>query len=257
MGYTNETTHYSIPLPVGSDLTTPMDYNQSFEAVDTALFTAAGSATTALNNAATALSTAQATAGDLTTLTGRVADDEANISTNTTAITGLGNQIGDVKQDLSDAICADMEATATAAHAHAVGDMFWYNNTLYRTTVDIGVGDTIVPNTNCVTTTVEAEISDVDITPTNVKTGVAIQAVKRNGNVVHIAFTVTTDYVGGGENDVLFNIPANDAPSYTLTISNTVTNGTTMTVNLISTGAVVNRWGGELPTIEYNITYII
>ena len=44
MSYTNETTHYGIPLPLGSDLTTPMDYNESMQAVDTALFGAVSDA---------------------------------------------------------------------------------------------------------------------------------------------------------------------------------------------------------------------
>ena len=87
----------------------------------------------------------------------------------------------------------------------------------------------------------ENATTDIDITPTNVKTGVNIQAVKRNGNLVHIAFNITSDYVPGGENDVLFNIPAGDTPSYSLTISNTVVTGATMTINLLNTGAVVNE----------------
>ena len=54
MSYTNETTHFGIPLPLGSDLTTPMDYNEAFEAVDGALFGAQGDASTANENAAAA-----------------------------------------------------------------------------------------------------------------------------------------------------------------------------------------------------------
>lgn len=59
MSYTNETVHYGIPLPIGSDLTTPMDYNEAAEAIDNAVFTAESNSSTAAGQAADAVSAAQ------------------------------------------------------------------------------------------------------------------------------------------------------------------------------------------------------
>ena len=157
MSFTNETTHHGIPLPLGTDLTTPMDYNESMQAIDTAVFGAVGDAATATQDAADAKSIAQGAAGDVVTLTGQLADDEATIAAHGLAITGLQNGVADVRADLTDAIEAVKEPTATATYAHAVNDLFWYNDTLYRTTSTISVGDTIVPDTNCTTTTVATE----------------------------------------------------------------------------------------------------
>lgn len=79
MAYTNETTHFSIPLPLGSDLTTPMDYNTAAAAVDAALFEAQTNASQAATDASNAVDTANQAAsdvgdlgGDLNRLTGRV-----------------------------------------------------------------------------------------------------------------------------------------------------------------------------------------
>ena len=58
MASTNFTTHYSIPLPLGTDLTTPMDYNEAAEAVDTALFGAVTDAGNASEAASAAVNTA-------------------------------------------------------------------------------------------------------------------------------------------------------------------------------------------------------
>ena len=50
------------------------------------------------------------------------------------------------------------EASATSAHAYAVGEHFIYNDTLYRATAAIAIGDTITPDTNCVATNVMTEV---------------------------------------------------------------------------------------------------
>ena len=67
---------------------------------------------------------------------------------------------------------SSVEATTTSAHAYAVGDYFIYNDTLYRTTAAISIGDTITPGTNCTAVTVASELegklsqSDVVSSPT-------------------------------------------------------------------------------------------
>lgn len=160
MSYTNETTHYGIPKPLGTDLTTPMDYNEAADAIDTAVWGATQDAATAVSDAASAVSTAEGAASDVSALGTRVTTLEGTVTTQGTAITGLASDIADVRADVTDNICAVKEATATATYAHAKGTFFYYNDILYRTAVAIGIGDTIVPNTNCEAVTVATILDD-------------------------------------------------------------------------------------------------
>ena len=162
MGYTNETTHYGIPLPTGSDLTTPMDYNEAMQDVDTALFAAKSDSDTALSKAEDLEVALGQTNDDLTALAGRVTTAEGTISDQGLALTSLGNKVDDNYTDVTDAICAYKEATATASRNYSVGDYFWYNDVLYRATTSIGSGTTIVPDTNCTTTNVTTELLGED-----------------------------------------------------------------------------------------------
>ena len=59
------------------------------------------------------------------------------------------------------AFIADVEASSTAASAHAVGDYFWKGGKLYRTTQAIAIGDTITAGTNCVLVNVGDELTDL------------------------------------------------------------------------------------------------
>lgn len=159
MSYTNETTHFGIPLPLGSDLTTPMDYNEAFEAVDGALFGAQGDAATANENAANAVETANATSEALDTLSSTVGGHTSQIAALGARMTNAENNIDDVRSDLEDMITAFNEPTATSTHAYAIDDYFIYNDVLYKATAAIAIGDTIVPNTNCSATNVMTEVS--------------------------------------------------------------------------------------------------
>lgn len=161
MGYSAETTHFGIPLPTGSDLTTPMDYNESAQAVDTALFKSQASSDTALQKA-TAVETGLAdTNTEVTAVKGRVTTLEQTSQTQGTAITALGNKVDDVKADALDMICAVDEGTAQIATvAVNKGDYFRYNDVLYMATDNIAIGDTIVPNTNCRATNVSTELQN-------------------------------------------------------------------------------------------------
>ena len=49
----------------------------------------------------------------------------------------------------------------TAAAAHAVGTYLTYNNTLYKVTTAIAIGDTLTPGTNISSTTVGEEIEQI------------------------------------------------------------------------------------------------
>lgn len=55
------------------------------------------------------------------------------------------------------------ESTSTATHAYSIGDYFICNDTLYRATAAIAVGDTITPGTNCAATTAMAELEAQEI----------------------------------------------------------------------------------------------
>jgi hypothetical protein len=202
--YTNETTHFGIPLPLGSDLTTPMDYNTAAEAVDTALFEAQGDAATANENAAAAVETANATSEALYTLSGTVGGHTSQISALGARMTNAENEIDDVRSDLEDMIVAYNEPTATSTHAYSAGDYFIYNDILYNATDSIAIGATIVPNTNCEATNVMTELKSAlsdkqdTITPSAVNVTWA-PTLSVSGNIVKygdvvdfsVAFTVT------------------------------------------------------------------
>ena len=162
MGSTNFTTHYSIPLPLGTDLTTPMDYNEAAEAVDTALFGAVTDAGNASDAAAAAVSTANAASEAVDTVSADLVQEKAKIVALQTRMTNAENEIDDVRADGQDAICAYNEPTATSTHAYAIGDYFFYNNTLYQATAAIAIGATITPNTNCETTNITSELIQIN-----------------------------------------------------------------------------------------------
>ena len=178
MASTNFTTHYSIPLPLGTDLTTPMDYNEAAEAVDTALFGAVTDAGNASIAAGNAVNTANAAAEEVDTLGSDLSQEKAKIIALQTRVTNAENEIDDVRADASDMITAYNEPTATSTHAYAIGDFFIYNNTLYKATAAIAIGATIVPDTNCETTNVSTELiaiksafsNYVEVTGNGVKT---------------------------------------------------------------------------------------
>lgn len=159
MSYTNETTHYGIPLPLGTDLTTPMDYNASMQALDTAVFGAVTDASAGVQKANAVEEALGTTNDNLSALTGRVTSAEGTITTQGNAITQLQLDVADTKADALDMICAVDEGTAQVASvAVQTGKYFRYNDVLYMATADIAIGDTIVPNTNCRATNVAEEL---------------------------------------------------------------------------------------------------
>lgn len=158
MASTNFTTHYEIPLPLGTDLTTPMDYNTSMEAVDTALFGAVTDADQAAELAGQANDTANTAASAVEDVSADLTLEKAKIVALQTRMTNAENEIDDVRSDVQDSICAYNEPTATSTHHYNVGDFFFYNDTLYVATAEININDTITPNTNCDTTTITAEL---------------------------------------------------------------------------------------------------
>lgn len=159
MGSTNFTEHYDIPLPLGSDKTTPMDYNQSMTAVDTALFTAVGNSQSAVQSVTALAGTVTDLGEDVTALAGRVTQAESTIGTQGQAIQSNANRIEEVEDDALDMVTAVDEGTAQVASVAVNKDKYFrYNNVLYMATQNISVGDTIVPNSNCRATNVGTEL---------------------------------------------------------------------------------------------------
>ncbi|MBP3887246.1 MAG: hypothetical protein J6F30_06290 [Cellulosilyticum sp.] len=163
MAYTNETTHYSIPLPLGSDLTTPMDYNESMQDVDTALFEAKTDSGSALQKANQLQQDLATTNDNVTAVAGRVTTLEGTSVTQGQAILQNTQDIADVRTDALDMIVAKDEGTAQVATvAIAEGEYFRYNDVLYIATENIAIGDSIIPNENCKATNVGTELSQLN-----------------------------------------------------------------------------------------------
>ena len=158
MSYTTGTTHYNLPQTVGSDKRDWTDTNEAFSDVDAALWEAHQGATQAALDIASINS-------EIQTITGKQADDEADIatisgkvSTLETTVANHTTEIGDVRRDLQDNIESLREDTATSTHAYEIGDYFYYNDVLFKATAQIAIGATIVPNTNCTGVTVMDEL---------------------------------------------------------------------------------------------------
>ena len=214
MSYARGTEHYNLPQTVGTDKRDWFDTNKPFEDIDADLYSAKQTADSAASDIASLTTRVGTVEGDISALSTRVGTAEGNISALQGSVTGLGNDLADVKADLRDAICSVVEPDATADYAHAVDSYFWYNDTLYITTVAIAVGDTIVPNTNCNTTNITSEIvktlnniGDLSQLTTNNKNS-AVEAINEintiTRTVLHAPTTaepytiVKTDYVAEG-----------------------------------------------------------
>lgn len=162
MSYATGTTHYNLPLTVGTDKRDWADTNQAFSDLDAAVYGAVSdvaTAGTAIEGLETRMTTAE---GNISDNTADITSLDTRMTTAEGAITSLSSRVDDVGNDLGDMICAYNEATATSTHAYAIGDYFRYNNVLYRATQQIAIGDTIVPDTNCTTTNVTTEIQSIE-----------------------------------------------------------------------------------------------
>lgn len=80
----------------------------------------------------------------------------------------------------SNAMIATIEEDNTSDYAYAVGDIFVYNNKLYKATSAIAVNDYILPNTNCVQTTISSALDTKEDKPDLI-----------------VTYTVTLDFMTG------------------------------------------------------------
>lgn len=161
MSYTNQTTHFHIPLPTENDLVNILDWNSSSEAIDAALHDASEAASTAATDIVGIKATIIELQGadvqfqqDLNETNGRVATLEQNATKDEQDI-----------QDIADMITDKEVAQAQSDVPVSEGEWFRYNGVLYVATTAIAIGDTIIPNTNCRATNIEDEMSS---TPTPV-----------------------------------------------------------------------------------------
>ena len=158
MSYEHGTPHFNLPQTVGSDTRDWFDTNEAFADIDAAIYSASQTAETAAQDLDGVKSDVQGLKDADIAMTGRVDGIEGRVGASEQAITRLQQDVADVDTDLKDSICAIEEASATAAYQHLVGEFFWYNDTLYKTTANIAVGQQIVPDTNCSTTNITTEL---------------------------------------------------------------------------------------------------
>lgn len=171
MSYTNETTHYGIPKPLGTDLTVPMDYNEAADAIDQALFDATTNATeavTAANNAVEAAAEAVEDVGDLGTevnkLKGRTSALEATEIIQNNKIDNLENQ-GITKFD-----SAGVADPYVNGLTYSVGDIVTYNGQRYKCTTAVVAAEPFDAD-KWSAEDVETVLNDIksDLKPTNYK----------------------------------------------------------------------------------------
>lgn len=208
MSYTTGTTNYDLPQYVGTDTPSWTDTNEGFASLDSAVGGAVSTLGT-VGDRVTALETTVNGEGGVTATITEIQGDittlEGTVSGHTTSITNLGTEVDDVRSDCEDMITANEETTATASTGYAVGDYFRYNDVLYKCTVAISEGDTIVPNTNCTATNVMTEITSggvdaSDVTYDNTDSGLTATDVQDaidevNGNLDNKAGNLLVEIV--------------------------------------------------------------
>lgn len=155
MSYTNQTTHFGIPLPVQNDLVNLLDWNPSSEAIDAALYGAQQAAETA----STDIVGIKATIVQLQNADVQFQSDLNAIDGRVTSLEQTSGGLEDDIEDVADMITAREVPTAQSDQRLLVGEWFRYNGVLYVCTVQIEIGDTIIPNVNCRATNIESEMS--------------------------------------------------------------------------------------------------
>jgi hypothetical protein len=160
--YTQGTQNFNLPLYQGTDKPAWTDTNEGYAAIDEAT----GNAVATVEGLDIRVATVESEISDPTTgidaQLATVKEDVSTLSGDVGAlsgtVSGLQSQIEDVRADCEDMITSNHEATATASKRYEVGNYFIYNDVLYKCTVQINQGDTIVPNTNCEATNVMTEM---------------------------------------------------------------------------------------------------
>lgn len=144
MAYSNQTSNYGLPLPLGSDKSTWLDNNTAFQAIDTAL-----------KGAVDGVAALSGTTGGISE-----------------ALTGLTNRVDGIDTDITQLKNADgtivgnfgpVETGQVSAHEYVAGDMFVWLNVIRKATVAIHVGDQFVNGTNCVIVSLDEIIGNLNV----------------------------------------------------------------------------------------------
>ena len=160
MSYVNGTTHYNLPQTVGSDKRDWSDTNKAFADIDSAIYSAVQGSEGAANRITEAEKNIQTVTEKAATNGTDIAGLKVRMTNAENANTLNDAKIQDVRNDAEDLVSANREATATASKGYGVGEYFIYNDVLYRVTVEIRAGGTIIPNTNCVATNLGHELAN-------------------------------------------------------------------------------------------------
>lgn len=215
MSYEQGTTHYNLPQTLGDDKRDWFDTNKPFADVDAALYSAYEGVQTLTKDLSTVKADLVSAEKDIDDIQAHDTTVDVKVSALETLTSQHSVEIEDVRTDAEDMVCAVEETSATAKYAHEVGGFFRYNDTLYITTVKIGVGDTIVPNVNCKTTDVVTQLPSLEYlgsvsVGSNDHFAYKDGSSYRYGNVVMISFGLTiTASVNKG---VAYDIQLEDVP---------------------------------------------
>lgn len=122
MSYSNQTTHYGLPLPTASDRSVWTDNNTAFEAIDGAIYTASQNATGA----------SEAVSAMATTVTGHTASistlnaDVATLSTSVTGIEGDLDTAESAIETMGASIATINNTLALCERKYVAGDSITY-----------------------------------------------------------------------------------------------------------------------------------
>lgn len=206
MSYANGTQFYNLPQTVGTDKRDWFDTNQAFAAVDAALHAAASGQAADAEAIATINGKLLDDESAITSLQGSVSTHASQITTLANSVNQLNTEVADVRADAEDMICAYNEGAAAAStRAYEVGDYFIYNDVLYKATLAIDIGDTIVPNTNCEASNVTSEIIVINEDIDDIKSD--LSAISKFGHISIPISTHTTDQYGSIGIDLTNELP--------------------------------------------------
>lgn len=94
MSYSNQTTHYGLPLPTASDRSVWTDNNTAFEAIDSAIYTAS-------QNASGASEAVSAMATTVTGHTANISTLNAEVATLSTSVSGIESDVDALETSLT------------------------------------------------------------------------------------------------------------------------------------------------------------
>lgn len=175
MAFTNQTTHYGLPLPIGSDKSTWLDTNTAFAAIDAAIYQASTDAASA--------------AGDITTIQGDITSLQSgkqNVLTFDAAPT-----LGSTNPVTSGGVYTAVDNLTIALNATDLR-VSTLEGTMGNSDIST-IGDGTV--TGAINTINTALVKSIDIT--NIPNNGVITALLPNGAIPISAYPVSP--IGGGE----------------------------------------------------------